>query len=279
MLANKTPAVRVCDAIIPVLGFGTAGLVGDDARRMVLHALNVGYRHIDTAQVYNNENEIGAAIRASSVSREEIFLTTKVWIDRFKEGELQQSVEESLGRLRTDGVELLLLHWPNPNVPLRDTMRALNTVKRSGLTKHIGLSNFTTALMEDAIAFSDEPLVVNQVEYHPFLSQRSLLTGIRAHGMGLIAYSPLAQGGVFKNETLKRIAENHGVNPGQVALRWLIQQESVIAIPMSRKEEHAVENLSIFDFTLSKSEMSSISSLARPNGRLLNWEELVPEWD
>jgi 2,5-diketo-D-gluconate reductase B len=277
--SQGTPTVIGSGAIIPALGFGTAGLAGDDARRMVGHALELGYRHIDTAQMYENEAEIGEAIQAASVPRDDVFVTTKIWVDHFHEGDLQRSVEESLRKLRTDRIDLLLLHWPNPAVPLSETIEALNTVKAAGLARHIGLSNFTAALMRQAAMLSDEPLAVNQVEYHPFLDQRNLLAEIRTRGMALVAYSPLAQGWVFHDDTLAAMARSYARSAGQVALRWLIQHDGVAAIPSSTEERHAADNLKCLAFALSPADMEKISALARPDGRLVTLSELVPTWD
>jgi 2,5-diketo-D-gluconate reductase B len=265
-------------ATIPALGFGTFRLEGPSAERMVGAALAIGYRHVDTAQMYGNEAEVGSAIAGSAVPRDRIWLTTKIWPDNFRDGALQRAAEQSVRRLRTEP-DLLLLHWPNPGVPLAETIRALNEVRREGLTRHIGISNCTTALIRESVALSEAPLVVNQVEYHPYLSQRLVLDELRRHGMALIAYSPVAQGKVFQDATLQRIAGRHGKNPGQVALRWLIQQDGVAAIPRSSREDNARANFAIFDFQLSDAEMAEIAGLARPDGRLVNPAGFAPAWD
>jgi 2,5-diketo-D-gluconate reductase B len=270
--------VEAHGARIPALGFGTFQLDGGRARRMVGHALQIGYRHIDTAQMYGNEAEVGAAIASSGVRRDEIWLTTKIWPDNFRDGALQRAAETSMRRLGT-APDLLLLHWPNPSVPLAETVRALNEAKRRGLARHIGISNFTVALIREARALSEEPLIVDQVEYQPYLNQDAVREELRAHGMALIAYSPLAQGRVFGDPTLARIAERHGRNPGQVALRWLIQQDVVAAIPRSSREAHAKANLEIFDFTLSDAEMTEIAALAQPGGRRVDPAGMAPSWD
>ena len=241
--------VETHGARIPALGLGTFRLDGRTAGRMVAYALEIGYRHIDTAQMYGNEAEVGAALASSGVPREEIWLTTKIWPDDFAEGDLQRAAGQSVGRLRTEP-DLLLLHWPNPRVPLRETIRALNEVRRQGLTRHIGISNSPTALIRQSVALSEAPLLVNQVEYHPYLSQRAVLEEARAQGMALTAYSPVAQGKVFADRTLARIGERHGKSPGQVTLRWLLQQDGVSAIPRSSREAHAAANLDVFDFVL-----------------------------
>jgi 2,5-diketo-D-gluconate reductase B len=265
-------------ARMPALGLGTWQLSGNVARRMVGYALEVGYRHIDTAQMYGNESEVGAAIANSGVARDDIWLTTKIWPDNFRDGALQRAAEQSVRRLGTVP-DLLLLHWPNPSVPLAETVRALNAAKRRGLARHIGISNFTVALIREARALSEEPLIVDQVEYQPYLSQDTVREELRTHGMALIAYSPLAQGRVFGDPTLARIGERHGRNPGQVTLRWLIQQEGVAAIPRSSREAHAEANLAIFDFTLSDAEMAEIAALAQPGGRRVDPAGMAPRWD
>ena len=263
---------------IPALGFGTFRLEGAVARRMVGHALEIGYRHIDTAQMYGNEAEVGQGIADSGVPRDQIWLTTKIWPDNFRDGALQRAAEVSVRRLGTEP-DLLLLHWPNPSVPRAETIRALNDARRRGLTKHIGISNSPTALIRESVAASEAPLLVDQVEYHPYLSQRAVLEELRAQGMALTAYSPIAQGNVFSDPVLRRICERHGKNSGQVTLRWLLQQEGVSAIPRSSREAHAKANFEIFDFSLTEAEMEEIFGLARPGGRLISPGGVAPAWD
>lgn len=264
---------------IPALGFGTWELRGTTAQRLVEAALAIGYRHLDTAQMYGNEAEVGAGLRASGLPRDEVFVTTKIWPDRFRAGDLEHSVDESLRRLRLDAVDLLLLHWPSRSVPLAETIGALNRVHAAGRAQHVGISNFTTAMIEDAVRLSAAPLATNQVEYHPMLSQRAVLQSCRRHGMALTAYCPLARGRVFRDPTLRRIAERHGRNAGQVALRWLVQQEDVVAIPRSSSEEHARSNFAICDFALSEAEMAEITALGAPGGRVVNVAGMAPKWD
>jgi 2,5-diketo-D-gluconate reductase B len=270
--------VEAQGARIPALGLGTWQLSGAVARRIVGHALALGYRHIDTAQMYGNEAEVGAAIANSAVPREQIWLTTKIWPDNFRAGALQRAAEESVRRLRTEP-DLLLLHWPNPSVPLAETIGALNEVKRRGLARHIGISNFNVALIREALALSAEPLMANQVEYQPYLDQAAVLAKLRARRMALIAYSPLAKGRVFRDRTLARIGERHGKSPGQVALRWLIQQDGVAAIPRSSREDGVKANFELFDFALSDAEMAEIAALARPGGRQVDLPGFAPRWD
>jgi len=277
-MEGKQIVIDAHGARIPALGLGTFTLKDDACVAMVEHAIKAGYRHIDTAQMYDNEAAVGAGVRHGGVKRDEIFVTTKVWWDRAREGDLERSVEESLGRLGFDPVDLVLLHWPNPEVPVKETMRALNRVKRDGLARHIGISNFPTALMNEALAHTQEPLVANQVEYHPYLDQAAVLERARAAGMVLTAYCPVAQGKVFDEPLLREIGERYDKTPGQVALRWLVQQEGVAAIPRSSKPENVTANLAVFDFALSDDEMAAISGLARPGGRLVK-PAFSPDWD
>lgn len=270
--------VETQGASIPALGFGTFELQPEDTHAMVKHALATGYRHIDTAQMYENEEAVGTALAESDVARDEVFLTTKVWVDQFADGDLQRSAEASLERLGSDYVDLLLLHWPNPDVPLQDTLKALNEVKREGLTRHIGISNFTRKLIDQAASISDAPLVTNQIEYHPFLNQRPVIEKLSEQHMALTAYCPLAQGRVFRDATLKRIGEAHGKNGGQAALRWLLQQGAVV-IPRSSRQDHVESNFDVFDFELSRAEMDEIAGLAEPDGRIIDPAGIAPQWD
>ncbi|MFC5473389.1 aldo/keto reductase [Paraherbaspirillum soli] len=276
---NRTKKLGNTDTNIPALGLGTFLMPGDDVLRMVPHALEIGYRHIDTAQIYGNEAEVGAAIDASGVARPDIFLTTKVWVDRYRSEDLLRSVEESLRKLRTDYVDLLLLHWPNPAVPLAETVAALNQVQSAGMARHIGVSNFTTALMAEAVSLSEQPLVTNQVEYHPYLDQRKIIDAGRQANMTLTAYFSLAKGSVIGDPVLRQIGQRHGKDEAQVALRWLIQQPDVVALTKTVREARALSNFNIFDFELSPAEMTAIHQLARRDGRLVSPEGLAPEWD
>ena len=271
--------VHAHGAEIPALGFGTFEIHGPQAEEMTHHALEVGYRHIDTAQAYENEAEVGQAIERAPVDRDEIFLTTKILPQDFGRRDLPVAMEKSLDQLGTDYVDLVLLHWPNPNVPIADTMAALQEVFDAGHARHIGVSNFTVALLNEAIAHSDVPLVTNQVEYHPFLSQAPVLDAVRTNGMSLTAYSPLAKGNAAKNEVLQRIGEAHGKSAAQVALRWLVQQDGVIAIPKTANPDRCETNVQIFDVELSDEEMAQIHDLARPDGRYVNPPGLAPAWD
>lgn len=271
-------SVTANGASIPAIGLGTWDLRGEVCSRCVCEALDGGYRHVDTAAMYDNEEFVGEGIRASSLPREEIFLTTKVWPENAADGDFQRSVEHSLNRLGMDYVDLILLHWPNADIPVPETMKAMCDVKARGLAKHIGVSNYTAALLQEAVASSDEPLVVNQVECHPYLDQSVLLDACRKHGIALTAYSPLAKGRVFSEKILQDIGKAHGKSAGQAALRWLIQQDGVIAIPRSSRPERIAEALDIGDFSLTSSEMAAISGLSGAGERLVNLD-WAPDWD
>ena len=270
--------VNANGAEIPAIGFGTFELEPADAESMVAHALDVGYRHIDTAQMYKNEEAVGRGLKKSGLDREDIFLTTKVWTDQFADGDLQASVRESLKKLDTDYVDLLLLHWPNPDISLKETLGALNEVREQGLARNIGISNFTTTLIEEAVGQSTAPLATNQVEFHPYISQQPVLDKLAEHGMALTAYCPLAQGRVFSEPTLERIGKAHGKNGGQVALRWLVQHGDVVVIPRSSKKEHVTNNFDIFDFELTEEEMREVEALHSEDGRIIN-PSFAPDWD
>jgi diketogulonate reductase-like aldo/keto reductase len=255
--------VEAGGASIPALGFGTYRLAEDEAERMVGEAISAGYRHVDTAQMYRNEAGVGRGLRGSGVDRDEIFLTTKVWPDNFGRQDLLSSMQQSLSKLELDHVDLVLLHWPSRSVSLEETISALNESRERGDTRHIGVSNFDPDLLSRAAELSDAPLVNNQVEYHPFRDQSPVLGAARDMGASVTAYSPLAKGRVSGDETLAKIGEAHGKDEGQVALRWLVQQEGVIAIPKTASPERCRSNFEIFDFELLDEEMQSISALAR----------------
>lgn len=262
---------------IPALGFGTYQLEPADARRMVAEALRIGYRHVDTAFIYKNEEGVGQGIADSGVARDDVFLTTKIWVTNFRDGDLQRQAEESAQRLG-QVPDLLLLHWPKPEPALEETIKALNDARVRGFAKNIGLSNFPSALFREAAALSEAPLVTNQVEYHPYLSQKTLIETARALGSSITAWSPLAQGKIVDDAVIAEIGKAHGKTPGQVTLRWFVQQD-VITIPKTASEKRAAENLDIFDFELTADEMSRIHGLAHPGGRIGDWIDPAFEWD
>lgn len=264
-------------AHIPILGLGTWELRGRECARLVEQAVRLGYRHFDTAQMYGNEREVGDGIRASGIKRNEVFVTTKVAPDHLAPGLLERSVKESIGHLRLGEIDLLLLHWPNKGVPLNETIDALVRVKRDGLVRNIGVSNYTVALLDEAAKLSDERLVCNQIECHPYLDQSKVIAACRAHDMAVVAYSPIAKGNTTDDEVMLRIGKAHGKTPAQVSLRYLIQQ-NIGAIPRTSKVERLAENIDIFDFELTDAEMTVIAGLARPDGRMVDWA-WSPKWD
>jgi 2,5-diketo-D-gluconate reductase B len=256
-------------ARIPILGLGTWRLTGRTCVRVVEQALRLGYRHLDSAQVYDNEAEVAEGIRHSGVARNEVFLTTKVRPTNLAPRDLLRSTKESLTKMKLSEVDLLLLHWPSEAVPLADTMGALAQAKQAGMTRHIGVSNFNVALMDQAVTLCPEPLVCNQVEYHPLLEQSKVLAACRRLGMAMVAYSPIARGGLGDNDTIQAIGATHGKSPAQVALRWLIQQ-GVVAIPRTSRVERLAENIAVFDFQLSADEMAAITALGSASARIVN---------
>ena len=262
---------------IPAIGLGTSELRRRTCARIVEQALKLGYRHIDTAQAYDNEREVGEGLRASGIKRDEVFVTTKIWTTHFAAKDLERSAKESLARLRLSEVDLLLLHWPNPQVPLAETLGALARVKQAGHARHIGVSNFTVALIEEAVAACPEPLICDQVEYHPYLDQTKVREACARHQMALVAYSPVARGRVKGDPTLARIAERYGKSAAQVCLRWLVQQ-NVCAIPRTSRIERLSENIDIFDFSLDEDDMAAIASLATAKGRFTDYG-FAPKWD
>jgi len=270
--------ITVQNKKIPALGLGTWQLEGVRCEEAVEKALGIGYRHIDTAQIYKNEGEVGAAILRSGLKREDIFLTTKVWINTLGDGAMQKSVYESLKKLRTDYVDMLLIHWPVGVVPFSEQMKGLRQMQADGNAKLIGVSNFTVAQMREVAENIGANVANNQVEYHPYLAQQPVLDYVRAHDMFLTAYAPLAHGRAGEDEKLKEIGKRHGKTPGQVSLRWLVQQDKVAAIPKAGSEKHLRENFEIFDFELEAAEMKEIAALARPDGRIFS-PDWAPEWD
>ncbi len=268
--------VEAKDFKIPIIGLGTWALRGRDCARLTEQAIGIGYRHIDTAQMYDNEAEVGEGVRASG-KRNEVIVTTKVQPTLLAPHDLERSVKESLVKLRFDHIDLLLIHWPNPRVPLVETLGAMAKMKRAGHVRQIGVSNFTVSLLDEATKATNEPLICNQIECHPFLDQDKVIAGCRKHGMAVVAYSPIARGGAHGNERLMRIGKAHGKTAAQVSLRWLTQQ-GIVVIPRTSKVERLEENFNILDFDLSDEEMTQIAGLARTGGRIVDWT-WSPRWD
>jgi diketogulonate reductase-like aldo/keto reductase len=273
--APKLPAQG---AEIPAIGFGTSG-IGDVRAEHVATALQAGYRHIDTAWKYGTERTVGEGMRASGVPRSEIFLCTKVSHENLHAGDFARSVEESLEKLGVDYVDLLLVHWPEKNTPLAETMGALAKAKLQGLTRHIGVANFNIAMLDEAIRLCPEPMVTLQVECHPYLDQSKVIAACRERDLVLTAYCPLARGGLVNDPVLADIAKRTGKTFAQVALRWLMQQQIIAAIPRSSSPVRIAQNIDVFDFELSDDDMRRIGNLKRPNGRIANPAGRAPQWD
>ena len=261
---------------VPKIGYGTFRLTGEPCERGVATAIEVGYRHIDTAQVYGNETEVGRGIRAAGVARRDLFVTTKLKGDDLRPARLPQALAKCLERLGTDYVDLLLIHWPNPEVPVGETLGAMEAQSRAGRARLLGVSNFPVALVRQAAA-TGIPIVCNQVEYHPFLSQRPVLDELRKHRMMLTAYCPIAKGTVAEDPTIRRIAAKHGRSETQVTLRWLIDQPNVAAVPKSATPARIRANFQVFDFALDADDRRAIDGVAC--GRRLVNPAWSPVWD
>lgn len=278
----KTYNIRTAgQANIPVLGLGTWQSTGQDCVDVVSQALKMGYEHIDTAQAYDNEKEVGQGIKQSGVSRDKFFLTTKIFPDdmKFEPEKLVAAAKRSLEDLDTDYIDLLLLHWPDDRVPLSETIPALCELQKQGLTRNIGVSNFNIANIIEAEKYADVPIVVNQVEFHPFIKQKTLQTFLNNHHILLEAYSPLARGDVFDNDIMKEIADKHNVTPAQISLAWILSDKHRIAIPKTSNPDHLQGNLAAIKVQLSVDDIKKIDSLARADGRKIKHPDYSPEWD
>lgn len=262
---------------MPVLGLGTWQLTGSACERAVHTAIEIGYRHIDTAEMYGNESEIGRALAAAKVAREDLFITTKVWTNHLRARDVGPTVEGSLHKLRTDYVDLLLIHWPNPSVPVGETLGAMQKLQAAGKTRAIGVSNFPVALMREAVETQRMPVACNQVEYHVRLDQQPVLDYARRHRIAVVAYCPLGRGRLVDHPALTRIGRKHGKSAAQVALRWLIEQPGVAAIPKSASERNLRANFAIFDFALDAEDQAAIAGL-RAKERIVDMG-IGPPWD
>ncbi len=265
-------------ATIPALGFGVFRMSDEEVERVVPAALEAGFRHFDTAQIYQNEAALGRALQTAGARREELFLTTKVWVDNYSPEKFVGSVDQSLEKLKVDRVDLLLLHWPADKVSIANQIEMLNAVHATGKTRFIGVSNQNVAQMQESIAKSAAPVITNQVEAHPYLDQTALAAAASAAGVAITAYFGMADGAVPRDPQLISIGQKYGKSAAQVALRWLIQK-GFIALSKTAKPERVAENFAIFDFDLTDDDMGLIGTLARPDGRLVSPPGLAPEWD
>ena len=278
MQSPKAFILTAHGAKMPAIGFGTMELPNRPAE-LVAYAIKCGYRLIDTARKYGTEERVGEGIRASGIARDELWVTTKVTELDAREADFLRSAETSLKALGLDHVDLLLVHWPQPKVPFAETLGALAKAKRSGLTRHIGVSNFTIPMLEEAVHVCPEPLVTNQIEYHAYLPQDRMIAALRRHGMILTAYCPVARGKLLDDPIIGEIAKAHGKTHAQICLRWLIQQPMVAAVPRALEEAHIAENLDVFDFSLNDEEMRRISAMRSRNIRIADPPERAPKWD
>ncbi|MFB6291349.1 MAG: aldo/keto reductase [Candidatus Bipolaricaulia bacterium] len=247
------------DCSIPALGLGTWKLRGKECEEVVKKAIDIGYRHIDTAIFYDNEEYVGRAIE--DYRREDLFITTKVWKDKLRYEDFKRSTEGSLRRLGTDHLDLLLVHWPNPKIPLEETIKAMNELIEEGKTMNIGVSNFSKSQLRKARKLSDFPIVTNQVKYHLGMDLGPLLNYCKENGVFLTAYSPLGRGKVPELEELSEIAAKYGKTPGQIALKWLINQDNVLAIPKASSKDHLKENIDLFDWELENDDIEKLNQL------------------
>ena len=253
--------VSVRDVDVPALGLGTWPMKGKPCTQAMTTALELGYRHVDTAQMYDNEDAIGAAIADSSVDRDDVFVTTKLLRENLRRDDALESFQRSLDRLGTEYVDLLLIHAPNPAVPIDETIAVMNQLQEEGSVRHIGVSNFSIPQLQAAMDASETPILTNQVLYHPYRDQSALLECCRDNEIMLTAYSPLAEGSIATDETLAEIGATYNKTAAQVALRWLLQQENVSTIPKASSREHLRENIDVFDFELTDAEMDRIFTL------------------
>ncbi|NND83658.1 MAG: aldo/keto reductase [Acidimicrobiia bacterium] len=276
----RAPTIHAHGADMPAIGYGTMAYPEPErAVELISHALTIGYRHIDTARKYGSEHWVGEAITASDIPRGELWVTTKVTEEDARADDFARSVETSLATLGLDHVDLLLIHWPQPAVPLAETVGALAKAKQDGLTRHIGVSNFNVALMEEAWAVSPEPLLTNQVEYHAYLRQDTLLAACDRLGMILTCHVPLARGRLLDDPVINEIGATHAKTAAQVALRWLVQQPNVAAVPRALEHHEIDEDLDVWDFALSDDEMTRINPLRDRNIRVVDPPQRRPIWD
>ena len=280
MQPAKAPTISAHGAAMPVVGYGTMLFPEPErAVELVVHAIECGYRHIDTARKYGSEQWVGEGIRASGLPRDELWVTTKVTEEDAEADDFARSVDTSLKTLGLDYVDLLLLHWPQPRVPLEETLGALAKAKREGLTRHIGVSNFTVALLDEAVGKCPEPIVANQIEYHAYLRQDKVLAACARHGLIVTCYAPVAHGRVLDDPVINEIAVAHGKTAAQVALRFLVQQPQIAVVPRALEFGEIEEDIDLFDFELSDEEMDRIGALRDRNVRVVDPEVRRPAWD
>ena len=280
MQSTKAPTLSAHGAQIPAVGYGTMLFPEPErAVELIVSSLECGYRHIDTARKYGSEEWVGEGIRASGLPRKDIWVTTKVTEENAKADDFTRSVDTSLKALGLDYVDLLLIHWPQPKVPLEETLGALAKARREGLAKNIGVSNFTVALLDEAVGKCPEPLFTNQIEYHAYIRQDKIIAACGRHGLLVTCHVPLARGAVLKDPVIRDVAKSHGKTAAQVALKWLVQQPDMVVVPRALEYSEITENIDIFDFELSENEMNQISGLRDRNRRIVDPTVRRPVWD
>ena len=262
---------------MPRLGFGTFRMPGAAAQSVVETAIALGYRHIDTAAMYENEAAVGAAIAASGVARNDLFITTKVWNDQLAPDALHRAFDASLRKLGLDHINLYLIHWPSKDMDMASTLEALTSLRERGLARAIGVCNFNLPMLRRAIEEIDAPIASVQVEYHPFLSQSALLGYLRRHGLPLTAYAPLAQGRAASDPVLASIGQKHGASAAQIAIAWLLDQPGVAVIPKAARPESQKANLAALDIRLDDEDRAAIAAL--PKDQRFVRPPFAPEWD
>ena len=280
MQSSKAPTLSAHGAQIPAVGYGTMLFPEPErAVELIVCSLECGYRHIDTARKYGSEEWVGEGIRASGLPRKDIWVTTKVTEENARANDFTRSVDNSLKTLGLDYVDLLLIHWPQPKVPLEETLGALAKARREGLAKNIGVSNFTVALLDEAVGKCPEPLLTNQIEYHAYIRQDKIIAACGRHGLLVTCHVPLARGTVLKDPVIRDVAKSHGKTAAQVALKWLVQQPDMVVVPRALEYSEIKENIDIFDFELSENEMNQISGLRDRNHRIVDPTVRRPVWD
>ena len=280
MQSTKAPTLSAHGAQVPAVGYGTMLFPAPErAVELIVCSLECGYRHIDTARKYGSEEWVGEGIRASGLPRKDIWVTTKVTEENAKADAFTRSVDTSLKTLGLDYVDLLLIHWPQPKVPLEETLGALAKARREGLAKNIGVSNFTVPLLDEAVGKCPEPLLTNQIEYHAYIRQDKIIAACGRHGLLVTCHVPLARGAVLKDPVIRNVAKSHGKTAAQVALKWLVQQPDMVVVPRALEYSEIKENIDIFDFELSENEMIQISGLRDRNRRIVDPMVRRPVWD
>ncbi|BCG04122.1 oxidoreductase (plasmid) [Paraburkholderia sp. PGU19] len=265
------------DLTIPRLGFGTFRMPGGDCQPVVESALEVGYRHIDTAEMYQNEDAVGAAIAGSGIARHDLYVTTKVWHENLKPDAIRRAFDNSLKKLSLDYVDLYMIHWPSRDINLAAVLETLEGLREEGLTRAIGVCNFNMHLIKAAVEEIRASIACHQVEYHPFLDQSAMLTYLRGKNIPLVAYAPLAQGRAATNAVLARIGRKHGATAAQIAIAWLLDQDGVVAIPKAQRRESQQSNLDAAKIQLDDDDRNAIAAL--PKDQRFVTPPFAPQWD